>query len=241
MRSGDCIVSAQLPKRIRYLLPVIAELDRIPPDELNEDNEIAFSLVSEALRQRVVGASSARAETTLQKDADALNAWLADPGQQFSGAHFISGALLGILGYDGVQQLLGNEPEPPLPPAPCKATLQPPDGFETSDAYTGMVLKKGELMVFIDAWLEAPWTLMIEQPAELLAISGIVESKVRFGDIVRGTTRLCEIHGPVFLKNVGYVLEVPGGWVSISSQSNTPFDEAILEAKLHTLKVVAAS
>jgi hypothetical protein len=227
-----------LPRRLRYLEPVIDQLATISPDELNEDNQFAFTLVRDALQQRVANLSPSKAEKTLEVDAYALNAWLARPSQEQSPAHFIAGSLLGILSFDGIAELLGNEPEPELPPLKFKVTMNAPEGFEMTEDYGWIILKARKLVVTINPFADRPFGFMEPGPPVLLAALGLVDSRVSFGD-VWGKKRLSVINNTKgFLKDVGYELVVPGGWVQIGAQSTEDFDEAILEASFHTLRVV---
>ena len=245
-------MATRLPKRIAYLAPVIEQLATIVPDELNEDNEAAFTLVRDAVRQRIAGHSRSKAERTLESDADALNAWLAQPGQEQSPAHFVSGAFLGILGYGGVEQLQGNEAESKLPPPTCMVAMDPPEGFKTtSDCLGWMVLKRGDLQVVVTPSLDRPWNLLTDVPEGFYeAISATLgievpkvdmrDKNVSFGNLAKGKKRLCVINRHEYLKNVDYVLEVPGGWVHVCAQSKQDFDDSILESRFHTLHVVPA-
>lgn len=64
-----------------------------------------------------------------------------------------------------------------------------------------------------------------------------VDPDVRFGQVV-GKKRLTVIKRPTpFLKSIQYVLESPGGWVSIIVQRDQDFDEAPLETAFATLQV----
>lgn len=232
-------MAARLPKRLIYLSPVIEGLATVPTAELNEDNEFAFSLVNNAVRQRIAGLTPSKAERTLEQDSDALSGWLAQPGQEQSPGHFISGVLLGILGFGGIDELLGNEPECPQPPPRYRPVMDPPEGYESSEGCGWVTWIRGDLQVTITPYADPPWTLMIEQPAEAIASFGIVDTKISFGDCVKGRKRLSVINRHVFLKSVGYVLEVPGGWVDVRAQSKRDFDETTLESKFHTLQVVS--
>lgn len=226
-----------LPRRLQYLGPVIDQLATVPSEKLNEDNEFAFSVVNSALRERVAGLSQSKAERTLEQDADALSVWLAQPGQEQSVAHFIAGSFIGILSFGGTEQLLAPESEPEPPPPKFTVAIDPPDGFEVSESHGWIVLKGQKLDVSITPFIDAPWTLLTPQPAGVLAALGSVDTKVTFG-AASGTKRLSVIDRHVYLKDVRYVLEVPGGWVYVVVQSDREFDESILESRFHTLRVI---
>ncbi len=228
-------MATRLPKRLGYLRSVIEQLAIVDPDELDECNGLAFSPVNEALRQRVAGLSPTRAEQTLQQDAAALNAWLAQPGKEQSPAHYISGVLLGISQFGGTDELLGTEPKHQLPPPKSRAVMEPPEGFDMIESEGSLLLIKTKLEVVIAPYVDPPWWLF-EKPYEFLALDGFVDTKVNYGELVQGKKREL-LYRHKDLQILCYFLEVPGGWVDVNGRSVQEFDESILESKFHTLRV----
>jgi hypothetical protein len=90
-------MTSELPQRLAYLGTVMAELSKIEPEELGDDNPDAMDLVMPAIRSRLHGLEEDEARDLLREDCDLLGEWMNQPGAGTSPAGYIHGALLGTL------------------------------------------------------------------------------------------------------------------------------------------------
>lgn len=88
-----------LPRELTYLRNAIIELGQFEPESLGDDNPEAMDVVEVAIRARIGGMSAAEGRATVEKDWGLLGKWLDDPAQDDSPAHFIYGAMEGLLIY----------------------------------------------------------------------------------------------------------------------------------------------
>jgi hypothetical protein len=255
-----------LPRRLRYLRPVLDELAAVPPHELNEDNDRAGDLVEAALQQRVAGMMEGRATRRLTDDLRALRAWLALPHQAESPGHFVVGYLLGMTGFPEVVLSEAAAEQPPEPSGP-RIGFDPPEGFQitsragrslfasgdgviaslhVTDALTGPIL--GELVqlgpdavtakLMADGHTEAQAHAAVDAALQIHKNAAITIDAVQFGP-VSGTKYHIRINtgpGAASQTVVHYALRVPGGLVQASL---TVFcgDERAFESQLATLRV----
>jgi hypothetical protein len=111
--------SHELPERLRYLQPVVEQLDKLRPEEINEDIDIG--LLEAAVKQRMEGMSDDDAKQVLKADRVAFFEYMkkADANQRslnlifgwfFAGAGQLSG-------YDDnieyMSELISELPSPP--------------------------------------------------------------------------------------------------------------------------------
>jgi hypothetical protein len=94
-----------LPKQLAYLAPVIEELENFDPDSLGDDNPDAMDVVELAVRARVRGMDAQGARTAVEEDSAALKQWLQQDDVADSPAHYIYGAMLGMIMFGGFDEL----------------------------------------------------------------------------------------------------------------------------------------
>jgi hypothetical protein len=90
-------MASQLPNQLSYLSGAIAALEQFEPDSLGDDNPEAQDLVEAAVRSRVRGLNGEEAKATIAQDCSDLQHWLDQPGLERSPAHFIYGAMFGMV------------------------------------------------------------------------------------------------------------------------------------------------
>jgi hypothetical protein len=226
--------TASFPKRLAYLKPVIAHLGAIALEELDENNPTAASLVEDALRQRIQGLSIRKAERVLDEDRKAIHRFLGEALRtETSPLHFIYYMYLDV---PGIVDVLQNE-EPELPPLKFKMAMETPEGFQLSESYSCILLKKGMLEGTIHGCDDVSLNPSLYEIADWDR-PFLVDSDVRFGE-VGGRKYLSVInHKGFFLKTVGYTLDVPGGWVHVQVQGKENFDESVLESRFHTIRIL---
>jgi len=84
-------MTSPLPGQLAYLSPVIEKLETFDPDSLHEDNDEAFEIVNNALKQRIKGMDKPSAVSALEEEQNLLEEWLSQPELDTSPAHFIHG------------------------------------------------------------------------------------------------------------------------------------------------------
>ncbi len=235
------------PSQLTYLDSVLQKLRALPPDEVNEDMDT--SELESALRERVSGLSIREAQDRLSEDRKALKAWLKEAGDANGSGQW----LIAFLSY--------------MPGATVRSLLAPP-GVERAKAAShgsilmeppvGLSAKPEEATSSLSLWKDGQqvggigiikttllglyrrrYDAMTQSPSPL---ENWAKSKVQFGEC-RGDKYSYSRTGPVALKTVRYVLEVPGGAVEAfygSGPGGEDFDEAVFEEKLRTLRVIPA-
>ncbi len=87
----------KLPAQLAYLSATIAQLEKFEPDSLGDDNPEAWDLVELALRRRVHGMGESQARAAVKEDCAALKQWLKQSGHENSAAHYVYGAMEGMI------------------------------------------------------------------------------------------------------------------------------------------------
>jgi hypothetical protein len=100
-----------LPKQLAHLDPVITDLDKFDPDSLGDDNPDAINFVELAVRSRIRGMNESDARTTVEENCTALEQWLRQPDSASSPAHFIYGAMFGMMMYGDFGELAREAPD----------------------------------------------------------------------------------------------------------------------------------
>jgi hypothetical protein len=88
-----------LPRELMYLHDAIRQLGEFEPASLGDDNPAAMDVVEVAIRARIAGMTPEQGRATVEKDMARLGKWLDRPEQDDSPAHFIYGAMEGLLLY----------------------------------------------------------------------------------------------------------------------------------------------
>ena len=171
-------------------------------------------------------------------DAAALESWLNgfDSGDHPGWA--AAGMLRGLLTYGFEVETLGEDPDPgPLP----SVSVETPAGWTAEAGPSSLSLKKGTRGALYAHFLAAPPGLPFPL-REQWAAARLPAEPVAFGP-VSGTKMTTDLPGPPPHKQVQYVLDAPGGTVSLTVFRTTgkPFDEAEIEAVLPTLRVRPAA
>jgi hypothetical protein len=110
---------SSLPSRVRYLQPVLEQLQNGAGDEHNGDADTP--LLESLVRQRVGGLTKVEANQVLEEDRRALIEWAADLPSYQSPVYSVVGELIGVelylVGANNVDEslsiLISNLPSPP--------------------------------------------------------------------------------------------------------------------------------
>ena len=105
--------SAELPEQLKYLEPAIAELAKIKAEKLGDGNQEMLVIVEKAVNKRIDGMSSEEAKKNLKSDYILLTRWLKHPDLKVSNSHAIKGYYIGILMFNGVNQLTEENNQSP--------------------------------------------------------------------------------------------------------------------------------
>jgi hypothetical protein len=224
---------APLPEPLRYLQPFANALAKLPPEDLNED--VDSSRLESALRKRVRGFDEEAADAELARDRELLERWLKD--KPLHPAHWIYGFLLSP---DIATHLTQPADSPPRGP---EMSFVAPEGWKVKIVPFRLDLKKGKLIGTITAIDKFSFDFMQRQQENWVAPPGLEAIRevqvVRHGE-VSGTKYVYRQVVPVPWKQLNYLLNVPGGFVSASlSAMGVDFDEAPFDDKLHTLRLSA--
>ena len=222
--------SKPLPSRLAYLQPALDWLATLPADELDEDTD--SSLVDNALRTRISGMSESEAQQLIDDDGQALEGWLDQPGMELSPGNFI----LGLLSLPDLAHFMLVPPEPPPP----RILFEAPDGYQIVERPNGLNLEVGLLIGCINVIDVATAEFLQEQKKQTLSLPHVNVDcsidQVCFGPVIGTRHRL--IDTVTQWKRVEYFLDVPGGHVYVMLDAGgKDFDEAPMEACLHTLRV----
>jgi hypothetical protein len=95
-----------LPDKLAYLKEVIEKLETFEPDDLHEDNDEAFEIVTSSLKQRIKGMDKDEAAALLGKDQGMLEKWLDQSELDDSPAHYIYGILFSLQMYSSIDELM---------------------------------------------------------------------------------------------------------------------------------------
>jgi len=93
---------------ITYLDAALAEIAKMPPEELHEDNQLAADLLESAVRDRVRGMSPEEALKVIERSAAAIRARGEATGSQVDA--YAHGFLYGITMYANPADLVGPAP-----------------------------------------------------------------------------------------------------------------------------------
>jgi hypothetical protein len=226
--------ASPLPQRLRYLSPIRKHLAALPPEELNEDLDIAVFV--KALRKRTKGLSLEEATTTLQGDRTILEDWLARPERSSDPLHFFYGFLL--IAADSVEELLkAPDKHPPL----GELQMEFPKGARTKRYPPGLEIRLGEITLSIfpsdkESFEVNIETLRLGTQLEK-SVANWVTTPIAFGG-VSGYKFVREANA-VSAKEVHYELEVPGGYASACIVARVmKWTESEFEQCLRSIKIV---
>jgi hypothetical protein len=234
-----------LPSSLGYLQPFVNTLVKLPAEELNED--IDASRLDSALRKRLRGLDLEAATLALESDREQLQDWLsAYPDHP---AHWVLGYILS----PDVAEHLSRPPEP-IDPGPTIAFELPAGWKKVRTIPFRLDFKKGKVHGSITALDELGFESLRhdrEQPPVDVTIPGFEQPRIEgthentdavFGPC-HGRKYVYRMTAPAPWKQVDYVLSVPGGYVSVwlGTMTGAEFDEAPVEAKLHTVDLTAST
>ena len=234
-----------LPEELRYLEPVLQEMRKVPPDELDES--LDTTRLEAALRERVKNFGRRGAVKRLAADRDALEKWLTESGGEDPVAAWVIGYLMrpGAL----VPWLLLS-PTYIMPPSPT-IVFEAPTGWSMEHSPFWLHVSKGGLTAHIGVIDKSALEMMraqnemrekvTEHPPGVYpeGFDGRWRRSAAQFDECRGDKYVFSQTMPAFWKAVQYLLEVPGGAVHCAiDEGGKDFDESALEEKLHTLRVV---
>ena len=103
-------MSTELPYEIKYLIPVIEELEKFDPDELGDDNQEAMDIIDAALEPILKDLSDEEAAELLKNHLTMVQEWQKEVATEQSTIGYIQGAMMGMLAfkYNDYDMLLGN-------------------------------------------------------------------------------------------------------------------------------------
>ena len=217
----------KLPDTLVYLQEFLDLLYEIPSEELHA--EIDPFVLESALRKRIGTVDFKKARKFLDNDRKILKQWLENSEDLAHPAYWI----LGFLSIPGLAKKIFNiasseEKDPTI-------KLDSPVGWDLTEAPLQLNGQKGNLTACV--------TIIDGGSFEHLQIQfgqGYGDnSEIQLGETVGRKYVHCQTH-PIYWKRVEYVVEVPGGFCSISLQdsSGKNFDEVPFELQLDTLKII---
>lgn len=236
-----------LPTQLSYLESALQKLQALPEDEVNED--IDSTELESALRGRVLGMSIRQAQDRLSEDRRALKAWLKEEGDPNGSGQWLVAFLSYMRGAMVRSLLAPPDAEKPKPASRGKIVVELPVGWsaKSDDSTSSLLLWRdgqqvggiGIIKLTSLDFYRRRFDSMIQSTSSLESCS---KSVVQLGDCC-GDKYSYSRTGPVVLKSVRYVLEVPGGAVEAyhgSSPGGQNFDEAAFEDALKSVRVTAA-
>lgn len=255
----------KLPESLAYLQAFADHLARLPPDELNEDIDPEQLIV--AIRDRYDGENPDAAASCFRSDVELLESWLSNPARAEHPAHWIAGFLCNCEFSDLLEDLPPAPACPGVSmacPSGWDAESSPPFLSFRSKQTVATFMPIDETSWSIMHW---QWqVLRSSSPPDMGAamqrvrqlLSGLGESReldfdppvtpridethefydVTFGNVT-GVKHVFRVESHVTLKDVAYLLEVPGGKVHGRIVKLKPglFDENAVEDQLSTLQV----
>ena len=249
-----------LPERLQYLQPLREFLKKLPKADVGETTDT--TLLEELLRKRIHGMSAKEAQEQLNSDLEELEKYLSVPSRRNDRLHFVVGFLL--IAVEKPEEFL----KPPEKPKEIleRLTMELPSKAKSSvDQYSLTVKWKRQnfyaLRLNMDDDFSREFTLaklanpnaseyellnLVEQTgaAELVPPSARQirpqNIKVNLG-VVTGHKLIASSDSPVVWKRVGYLLAIPGGYVSVDISASHLFDEADWESYLATLRFLKPS
>ena len=230
-----------LPKELDYLEQAAQALAKIPAEDLNE--EVDASKLDAALRNRVKGLELRDAVSRLTEDQAILKRWLKETKTTNGAVFFITAALMrpGPL----ARQLLA----PPPPPEPT-VSVEMAEDWTTKQFPRRLDIFKDKVFCSIAIYDKLGFDISLKKsahreelqksPKNPWANLGVwARNTVEFGKC-RGEKSVYFQQGEAKLKQVVYLLEVPGGFVHVNlgHEKRKDFDELEFEKKFHTLKIL---
>jgi hypothetical protein len=244
-----------LPERLRYLRPFQKYLAALPAAEVGESTD--STMLEKILRKRLRGMSSQEATNQLSADLEGLEAILSVGQRRDIRLGFIFGFLFSAATMP--ENLL-------KPPARRKKVVErltmklPPGAKLSVDEYSLAVKWKRQNLFALRCDMDDEFsrdltlaefahpnaserelfTLMGETALAKLASPNTPQNEpkaihVKLG-AATGHKRVAFGDSPVVWKRAGYLLKIPGGYVSIDIQAGHLFDETEWEYYLATLR-----
>jgi hypothetical protein len=220
--------SPSLPKQIRYLQSFRKILNRLEPEEFNEDMD--QSVLHQLVLKRTEGMSVEEAMKVLEADRSALKNWLSEHAPDDEPLHWLE-AQLSVL-PDLIEELRKQ----PLEQKPkFKVEMEIPKGARSRGLQHG-----GLKMIWNRTTLFAvpvePQHL--EMSLKLSSGPGDRITQTNFAE-VKGHKRVRPDYLSVGVHTVDYFLEVPGGGVEVGLIKKGDFlDEMEFERFFHTIRLV---
>lgn len=234
-----------LPQPLRYLQPFVRKLAKLGP-EGHREQEIDAGPLDVAMRRRIRGMDRRSAEAALAEDRKRLTAWLNTTGGQDHPAYWILGYLSGA----GLASHLRRPPpearHKSKPPRRSGIVFDAPEGWTAKPGRWRLDLKTKGVVGLIEgmdrtSYLNARRLLKtirpVPQPRGTPKVT-VTSSSIRRG-VCSGMKHIRRWSKPALSKQVHYLLQVPGGGVTIVlvTTGKADFDESPLESKLHTLRI----
>ena len=248
-----------LPERLQYLQPFREFLAKLPKDEASDADP---TLLEAVIYEQIKGKTVEEAKEKLGTDLEELGQYLSVPRRRNDRLHFVQGYLL--IAVEDPETLL----KPPEKSKPIEERLSmelPPKSKSSVDQYSLTVKWKRQnfyaLRLNMDDGFSREFTLAkLANPNaseyELLNLVGQTGAaelvppsarqirsqniKVNLG-AVTGHKLVASSDSPVVWKRVGYLLAIPGGYVSVDISASHLFDEADWEYYLATLRFLKPS
>jgi len=234
------------PEQLVYLVPALDELAKLPAEDLGEDVET--STLESALRERVKGMKLREAITCLTEDSRVLKNWLKKAKIEDGWVFWISAYLM------RPGPLARNLLFPRRLPSGHQGDLvemELPAGWTSESILGHLIIRDSKVLCTIIPSNELQNEGKINQnevrertqnnSRNPLAHPGKWSRlPVRFGEC-SGYKYIFAQSEPVSWKALEYVLTVNGGFVyaTINHKKGRDFDEGVIEAKFHTLRIIS--
>ncbi len=217
-----------LPERLSYLEPFRRVLNRLEPEEFNEDMD--QSLLHKFVLKRTEGLSTHEAAKLLENDQTELKAWTSDYAPDEKALVWLE-TQLAIL-----PDLMGELRSRPAAVNPKrKVEMKLPEGARSRSMQNGAVKISWKRITFMAVPVESRY---LNTSMDQSSCPSDIVTRVQFGQVM-GHKR----NRPEFLKtgvhSVDYFLEAPGGGVQIwLLKKGGHFDESEFEDFFHTIRLV---
>jgi len=246
--------SEPLPERLQYLQPFRELLAKLPKAEVGDGMDT--TLLEELIHEQIRGKTAKEAQEKLNADLEELESYLSVPRRCNDRLHFVVGFLL--IAAEKPEELL-KPPQKPKEILERLAMELPPKAKSSGDQYSLTVKWKRQnflaLICNMDDGFSREYTLArLAHPNasgyELLDLVGKPDPQfscpnapqkqpsaisVNLGKVV-GHKRIEFSESPFVWKGADYLLQIPGGYVSVVIQAGHIFDDSEWEPYMATLR-----
>lgn len=217
-----------LPERLCYLEPFRKVLNRLEPEEFNEDMD--QSVLHKLVLKRTEGMTVDEAAKLLETDQVALKNWLSEHAPDDDPLHWLE-AQLTVL-PDLIEELRKqpSEEKPKL-----KVEMEIPNGARSRTLQHGVLKMIWKRITLFAVPIEPQH---LEMSLRLSSGPGDRITQTSFAE-VKGHKRVRADHLNVGVNTVDYFLEVPGGSVEVGLiKKGDHLDEKEFERFFHTIRLV---